>query len=169
MELLEAIEQSGLGTWVRSSNSVIGFPGILVLHALGMAFLAGSSAALELRILGVASDVPLGQLDKFFPVMWFGLVVNTISGVLLLAAYPVKAFTNPLFYVKLALIAVAVYLVVRIRDEVLLQPDPDAANVMRRGRQLALLSLACWAGVIFAGRLLAYTYTWLRVGMPNNF
>jgi hypothetical protein len=32
-----------------------------------------------------------------------------------------------------------------------------------------MISLGCWAGVILAGRLLAYTYTWLRVGMPNHF
>jgi hypothetical protein len=41
--------------------------------------------------------------------------------------------------------------------------------VYRRGRLFGMVSLGCWVGVILAGRLLAYTYTWLRVGMPNNF
>jgi len=91
------------------------------------------------------------------------------AGVLLLIGYPYKAFTNPVFYVKLMLIAVAVYLIVRIRKDVLLQPDPDAPDVYRRGRLYGMISLGCWVGVILAGRLLAYTYTWLRVGMPNNF
>jgi hypothetical protein len=42
-------------------------------------------------------------------------------------------------------------------------------GVSHRGRLLAMVSLGCWVGVIFAGRLLAYTYTWLLVGMPSNF
>ena len=38
--------------------------------------------------------------------MWAGFWVNAVSGVLLLIAYPTKALTNPLFYVKLVLIAI---------------------------------------------------------------
>jgi len=113
--------------------------------------------------------VPLSALTKFYPIMWLALALNFTSGTLLLIGYPYKAFTNPLFYAKLTLIAAAVYLVLRIRREVLLPPEPRDGNVSSRGQLLAAASLACWVGVIFAGRLLAYTYTWLLVGMRNNF
>ena len=162
------VENTSLSMWIRG-ESMLGFPTILSFHTLGMGFLAGTSAGVDLRLLGVANRVPVSALDKFYPVMWLALAVNFVSGVLLLIGYPYKAFTNPLFYVKLSLIAVAVYLGVRIRNQVLRQPDPEAASVLHRGRLLAATSLACWAGVILAGRLLAYTYTWLRVGMPNSF
>jgi hypothetical protein len=172
MTLLEIVcswvENTSLSMWVRG-ESMLAFPTILSAHTVGMGFLAGTSAGIDLRLLGMANRVPVTALEKFYPVIWLALALNFASGTLLLIGYPYKAFTNPLFYVKLALIGVAVYLVVRIRNQVLLQPDPDAASVVRRGRQLAVISLACWAGVILAGRLLAYTYTWLRVGMPNNF
>src|SRR4029450_1711509 len=46
----------------------------------------------------------------FMPVMWFGFWLNAVSGVALLVAYPTKALTNPVFYLKLALIALAVWL-----------------------------------------------------------
>ena len=162
------VENTSLSMWVRG-ESMLAFPSILSAHTLGMGFLAGTSAGMDLRLLGVANRVPLAELAKFYWVMWLALTVNFASGVLLLAGYPYKAFTNPVFYVKLALVAVAVYLIVRIRKEVLLRPDPDAPDVYRRGRLLGMISLGCWVGVILAGRLLAYTYTWLRVGMPNNF
>ena len=162
------VENTPLSMWVRG-ESMLAFPAILSAHTLGMGFLAGTSVGIDLRLLGFANRVPLSALEKFYPVMWLALALNFASGTLLLIGYPYKAFTNPVFYVKLALIAVAVYLVVRIRGEILLHPDPGAAGVLQRGRQFALVSLACWAGVILAGRLLAYTYTWLRVGMPNNF
>jgi len=162
------VEQSPLSMWVRG-ESMLAFPLILSAHTLGMGFLAGISAGIDLRLLGLANRVPVSALAKFYPVMWLALVVSFVSGTLLLIGYPYKAFTNPLFYVKLALIAAAVYLVVRIRRDVLLHPAPGADNVLRRGRLFAAASLASWVGIIFTGRLLAYTYTWLRVGMPNNF
>jgi hypothetical protein len=162
------IERTPLSMWVRG-ESMFAFPLILSAHTLGMGFLAGTSAGIDLRLLGLARRVPLAELAKFYPVMWLALAVNFTSGTLLLIGYPYKAFTNPLFYVKLSLIAAAVYLAVRIRRQVLLRPDPQAESVLRSGRLLAVVSLGCWAGVIAAGRLLAYTYSWLLVGMPNNF
>jgi uncharacterized protein DUF6644 len=161
------VEDTSLSMWVRG-ESMYAFPLILSAHTLGMGFLAGTSAGIDLRLLGIANRVPLSALAKFYPVMWLALALNFASGTLLLIGYPYKAFTNPLFYVKLTLIAAAVYLVVRIRREVLLQAEP-AESILRHGRLLAMVSLACWIGVIAAGRLLAYTYSWLLVGMPNNF
>ena len=162
------LEHTPLSMWVRG-ESMLAFPTILSAHTLGMGFLAGTSAGIDLRLLGVANRVPISALQSFYPVMWLALAVNFLSGTLLFIGYPYKAATNPLFYIKLALIAVAVTLAVRIRNRVLRQPDLEAAAVLRRGRTLAAISLGCWAGVIFAGRLLAYTYSWLLVGMPNNF
>jgi hypothetical protein len=172
LTLIEAafswVENTPLSMWVRG-ESMLAFPTILSAHTLGMGFLAGTSVGIDLRILGVADRVPLPALEKFYPVMWLALAVNFVSGTLLLIGYPYKAFTNPVFYVKLGLIAVAVYLVVRIRDQVLRQAGPGAASVPSRARQLAMISIACWACAILAGRLLAYTYTWLRVGVQQSF
>ena len=92
-----------------------------------------------------------------------------MSGTLLFVGYPYKAFTNPLFYVKLSLIALAICLVVKIRNEVLRSPQGNIPAGTRRAKTLAAVSLASWMGAIAAGRFLAYTYTWLRVGMPGGF
>jgi hypothetical protein len=134
-----------------------------------MGFLAGTSAGIDFRILGVAKRVPLPALQKFYPIMWAALTVNFISGTLLLIGYPWKAVTNPVFYVKLSMIALGVYLVVKIRQEVLNQPDLDDNKVKRRAKLLAWASLLAWGSAILAGRLLAYTYTWLEVGVRGGF
>ena len=88
--------------------------------------------------------------------MWFRFLLNLVSGVLLLLCYPTKALTNPVFYVKLTLIAAAMGLYVVIRRRIF-----DVADVVdnRSLRFIAGTSLVCWAGAITAGRLLAYTYT----------
>src|SRR5947207_11690705 len=101
------IETSELAMWVRgdSGGGEFVFPVIVTLHTLGMGFLAGGSAAIDLRILGLAPQVPLKSMGHFLPLIWLASAVMVISGVLLLIGYPTKALTNPMFYLKLCLIA----------------------------------------------------------------
>jgi hypothetical protein len=147
------LEATSLSTWIRESTSVWAFPAILSLHTIGMGFAAGLNAAVDLRILGFAPFIPLFELRRFLPVMWIGFWVNAVSGVLLLVAYPTKALTNPVFYVKLSFIALALVGIRAMGQSVF----GDAA-VTKRNRLLAIASLVCWTGTITAGRLLAYTY-----------
>ena len=171
-QIFDWIEHTELSQWIVGPD-MLAFPAILTVHVLGTGFLAGTSSAIALRILGVAPQVPLGLLKLFYPILWVALAANVVSGTLLLIGYPYKAFTNPLFYVKLSLIALAIYLVVKIRNEVLRDPPgdkrPQDTAVWRRARILAGLCLASWMSVIAAGRFLAYTHTWLRVGLPADF
>ena len=155
------LESTPLSEWVVGSDSMLAFPGILAFHAIGMGLAAGLAAVLDLRILGVARGVPLTEFRRFRPVLWGGFWLNAVSGVLLLIGYPTKALTNPVFYLKLLLIAVAMVLFVRI-DRLIRTGDPAAPSTAQRLRRLAITSLVCWAGAITAGRLLAYTYNRLR-------
>jgi hypothetical protein len=153
------VESTTLSRWVVESPSIFAFPGILVLHAIGMGFAVGISAALNLRILGVASRVPLAEMRRFLPILWAGFWLNGVSGVVLLIGYPTKALTNPVFYLKLALIATAMTLLVRMSRDVFTAGPHSETELTPAIRRLALASLVCWAGAITAGRLLAYTYT----------
>jgi hypothetical protein len=157
------IESSALSTWFREADTVFAFPALVVLHTLGMGLLVGASAAIDLRILGAARNVPISRLAGFFTVIWSGLWINVVSGVALLIAYPTKALTNPLFYLKLVGVAASVWLVLRLRKDVLRAPRIDDAEPVRKAKQLAAVSLALWVATIAAGRLLAYTYSRLLV------
>ena len=164
------LEHTDLSQFVRGGS--FAFPLILTAHVLGAGFIAGTGAAVAFRLLGVARGVPAVLFERFYPVLWGALALNVASGLLLLDAYPYKAFTNPVFYVKLSLVACGVYLAIRIRDGVLRAPPWQSAArhaILANSQILALLSLACWAGVLIAGRLLAYTYKWLLVGVPGGF
>jgi hypothetical protein len=164
MDLVFAwIEQTALSLWVREASTIWSFPFILVLHTIGMGFLAGPSAAIDLRILGVAQRVPLTSMAKFFPVMWFAFGLNAVSGLLLLIAYPAKALTNPLFYLKLLCIGLAVTVLLYIRKRMFTNASWDSIAVPRKAKMLAIASLILWAGATVAGRLLAYTHTILTV------
>jgi hypothetical protein len=155
------LEATSLSTWIRESTSLWAFPAILSLHTVGMGFVAGLNAAVDLRILGIAPAVPLLELRRFLPVMWIGFWANAISGVLLLIAYPTKAFTNPVFYLKLTFIAIALVLVRSVARSVFENTGLDLNPATRKCKMLAIASLVCWTGAITAGRLLAYTYSHL--------
>ena len=153
------VENTALSRWLVESPSLLAFPTVLILHAIGMAFAAGISVAFDLRVLGVAPQVPFSAMRRLSPVLWAGFWLNAASGVLLIAAYPTKALTNPVFYLKLLLIAVGMVLVVRMSRDVLRDEGRGVSTASSTRRGLAVLSLVSWAGAVTAGRLLAYTYS----------
>jgi len=129
-----------------------------------MGFLAGTNVAMDLRVVGFAPKIPLSLFEKFFLVMKISFVVNAASGVLLLIAYPTKALTNPLFYIKLLLIAVGLIQAVWMRSHVLRNPVTDAEGPSTKDKVMAGASLAIWTAAVAAGRFLAYTYSHLMAG-----
>jgi hypothetical protein len=157
------IEESALSEWITQSPSLFAFPAILALHTIGMGFLAGANIAIDLRILGFAPDIPLSTMERFVPAMWTGFWLNVVSGILLLVAYPTKAFTNPVFYLKLGFIALALFHTRWLRDGVIRNPELIERLVPDRMKILAGTSIFLWLAAITAGRLLAYTYTRLTV------
>jgi hypothetical protein len=158
------IESSALSIWTRESPSIFAFPAILSAHAIGMALAAGVNAALALHLLGVAPAIPTQEMRRFAGVAWFGFWVNASSGVLLLIAYPTKALTNPLFYLKLALILAGMLIFVGLRHRLASEPQVVTGWTAAKRRWIGVASLVCWAGAIIAGRLLAYTYRHIFVG-----
>lgn len=159
--VLRTIEENGFSIWLRESESPFAFYFVLLFHTFGLALLVGASAVIDLRLLGIERDIPLAPLKRLFGIMWSGFAINAASGVLLLIAYPTKAFTNPVFYIKLALIAVAVWVMAKLKSRVFEDSSLNEAAMLARGRPLAKWSLLLWIGAITAGRLLAYTYKYL--------
>jgi hypothetical protein len=156
MDLLKGLDVSGLGTWVRQSNSLFAFPGILFCHTLGMALVAGISALICLRVLGVAATIPMESLKRLYPYMWGGLCLNVVSGVMLFVPGATVKAISPVFYTKLTFIGVAVVLMSMIRTRIIKKPDMGGKPATMNAKILAMTSMLCWLGAITAGRLLAY-------------
>jgi hypothetical protein len=154
------VESTPFSMWMVGSPSLFAFPAILTAHTIGLGLLAGLNGALDLRLLGAARDIPPRSFLRYLPVMWFGLWLNVASGIALVIAYPTKALTNPVFYLKLGMIGAAL-LILRVVLRRLRAGEAESRTL----RRLALCSLIVWAAVITAGRLLAYTCTRLMVDL----
>jgi hypothetical protein len=162
MALLAAVERTGLSVWVRESPSLLGFPFILFLHTVGLAMLAGLNVGLDAWLLG-RRKLPPFELANIYRVMWLGFGINALSGLVLLAAYPAKALTNWVFFAKMLFIAIAVWVLQRLKGELVVAGGTAERDVSLRARRLAFASLLLWTATIFAGRLLAYTHHILLV------
>jgi hypothetical protein len=159
--VLKSIEESGFSTWMRESDSPFAFYFVLLFHTFGLSLLVGANALVDLRLLGFFRSIPLAPLKRFFRIMWVGFGINATTGLLLLVSYPTKALTNPDFYLKLTIIGVAIWIVTRLQKHVFGDTSATEAEMMAKGASLARWSLLLWVGAISAGRLLAYTYTYI--------
>src|SRR5712691_3844343 len=150
MPFLASLEHSAFGTWVREAPTIWAYATILFLHTVGLGFVVGANVAIDLRILGVARDMPLAPMRKLFPWMWAGFIVNALSGVALLIADATTKLANPVFGVKMAFITLGVINMAWSKPKVV--DDPMPANAKR----VAIISLILWIGATTAGRLMGY-------------
>ena len=120
-----------------------------------MALVVGINVAVSLRLLTTNSPTTLPGFDKLYPLHWLGTGFIFISGVALLLAYPSKALTNPVFYLKFASLVTALTIAFKIQKR--LQRDSSKIKHSPSTKSLAACALLLWIVTIFTGRFLAYT------------
>jgi hypothetical protein len=157
MDMLIWLQESALAQWVGSAPTLLAYPTILTLHTAGMSVVVGTCAVIDLRILGVAGDVPFTSFRRAPLFVWSGFTVNAITGALLFLPAAEQKATQAAFFIKLAFIALALIAYGRIRRVVFRETVPTTASTSMEARALAVLSLVLWAGATVAGRLMAYT------------
>jgi len=149
------VESTPYATWIRESGSLWAYPIVLTLHTVGLAMLVGFNWAINLRLLGFASSVPVMAMERFFKVMWWGFWINLVSGVILLMADATTKMTSWVFGVKMIFIVAGMIILRRIQVKVFHLPDLDKF-IPQNAKVMAAVSLGCWVLATTAGRLMAY-------------
>jgi hypothetical protein len=148
------------GEWLSATafsqsiqTSAWAIPGIQTVHlvALALTFTAAIIVSLRFAGFGITSE-PLAQLaSRYTGLIWKLLVVLLISGSLLITAEPGRTITNPVFYLKMGMLAAVIvatlWLVSRAKRG-------SAATAPQK--IVAALAVMLWIGIIFAGRMIAY-------------
>lgn len=153
------LEQSAVGLLVR--ESLWGFPIVVGLHIMSLAFSVGVLLWFDLRLLGLAlaSTRVSHVYRRLIPWATAGFVSSFVTGGLLFTGYATAASGNTAFRLKLAMLAIAgvnavVYHLVTERG----RDAWDAhARPPRAARIAGAVSLVAWATVILCGRLMSYT------------
>lgn len=155
--LAEALQATALSQTLRASIWL--YPLVNTAHVVGIALLFGGIVPLDLKLAGAWPRVPLQPLARVLvPMAAAGVLLAMASGALLFATQPLDYVVEPLFGLKMALLAAAVL------NALLLRGSPrwhalqrDAAAPWPRGwRWAGIASIVLWLGVIAAGRLIGY-------------
>jgi len=132
------------------------YPLFLFLHTVGLGFLVGTSAVMGLRVLGFGRQMSLAPMERFLPVLWFGFWTSAISGVVIWTADATSFTFNPLFWLKMTAIVLAMLSVRLLRGRVFGNSSKTTDIPSGAARGLAVAMLVFWALAITAGRLTAY-------------
>jgi hypothetical protein len=163
MSLLGICEWLANTPWsIALHESTWGYPIVESVHVLTLCLFLGTAVMLDLRLLGLTMRrVPVSEVaGRLLPWTTAGFVLMFLSGVLLFYAIPVRTYQNIFFRIKVAMLILSglnawvfhatVYRRVAEWD---LDPRPP-----KQARRAAGLSLALWAGIVVAGRMIAYNW-----------
>jgi hypothetical protein len=135
-------------------------PTLQTIHILCVAIVFSSAVLVDLRIFRLFErDEPLREVTRrFLPPIWPVLLILLVTGSLLIIGEPRRSLVNTTFYLKMALLLVAILLTATLQRMVLASPGVfEDRNRQMAGRALATLSILVWCGILFAGRWIAYT------------
>jgi hypothetical protein len=154
MSVFQRLQNSAFTDWFLGSSSIWAYPTVLTLHTVGMAILVGASFVINLRVLQVSGLHPLRGPAAALPVHLDWLrdqprqrpdPVSHGSG---------RSVVDPVFYVKMASIAVALALGGVVKRRAIDRVDaPQVATVQTRSWRPR--PSACGRRIV-AGRLMAY-------------
>ncbi len=139
-------------------HSAWGWPIIESLHFIGMSLLIGSVGLFDLRLLGIAREIPVAALHKLIPFGIAGFVLNVSSGLMFLMSEPDQYLYNPAFQTKLLLMLLAGLNMVLFYRLAMgdIRKLTGFQNPAPTARLMGGISLGCWALVIICGRLITY-------------
>lgn len=156
--LLAALEASPVAVFMR--EDLTAFPLAESLHVVGLTFMVGSIAVIDLRLLGVsARNHALTRLaGEILPWTWGAFALAAITGLLMFASAATQYAANLPFLLKMGLLGAAglnmlVFHRLTWRSVALWDvatPTPAAARVAGG------LSLLAWVGVVVCGRWIGF-------------
>ena len=157
--LLMLLQGSALGEAVRSAEYL--YPVLEASHILGIALLVGPAFTFDLRLLGIghrAVSVTTAERN-LLPVSHLGFAIAFVTGIALLSSQATVVAGTGAAPWKLGLLILACVNVLVFHHGIYRRVHEwtEAAATPVTARVGACVSLITWTGVIFAGRLLAYT------------
>jgi hypothetical protein len=152
LPVFEWMQSTPVGQTIRHSAALIAL--LEIIHLIGLALLIGTILMVDLSLLGLGiGRHPVSLIARELS-NWTiaGLAIMLASGPLILSSEAIRCYKTPAFWVKMALLAMAVVFHFTIHRRVALAEPPverPSAGIV------AGLSLALWIGVALAGKGIA--------------
>lgn len=152
---LQWVEDTTLANTIRQSFWL--YPGLEIIHIIGIAIMVGAAFMFDLRLLGHSKNLPLEPLGDHL-LFWSqkGLWLILPSGLLLFITNAETLADNPVFWIKIILIlvgglnALIFHQIIKKKHGTNQETHPNSLKI------IAMVSICVWIMVIACGRLLAY-------------
>lgn len=135
-------------------------PSVQSVHIIMIAVLIGAIGMVDLRILGfgMRSQSVAALSHRLLPFVWGALPVLLVSGAILIIGEPARSLENPAFQLKMLLLVAGITLTLIFQKALKKDVAFWEMSPARRAsaKLLAVVSLAIWIAIIFAGRYIAY-------------
>lgn len=153
--MLDYLQNTAYSEWVRESW---GWALALTVHAFGNGIVVGLNILIALRVLGLFQSIPYTSLNKLFPVIWTGVVLQFLSGGTLWMSKPGRYIGDGVFIVKFSLVIIGVITTIYFQRTIKAEASnwQVSGKPTSRGLRFAAAAVCVWAGVIIMGRLTAY-------------
>lgn len=160
---------AGLCQWLQDTpwgigirESTLMFPIVEGVHTIGIALSVGILLIMDLRLAGLLMRrEPVSQIsNQLMPWSLAGFILMFVTGGLLFWSQAMKAYGSIFFRIKLALLVLAAInaLVFELRLRRSITTWDTQETPPFRVRLAGLLGIVLWAGVIAAGRTMAYNF-----------
>jgi len=161
--ILSFLEWLGSTPWsIALLESLYAWPLVESTHVLSLALFVGTAVINDLRLLGwTMNSVPVSEVTgRLLPWTRVGFAVIVITGLLLFYSDPVRYYHNIFFRLKILLLVVAglnVFVFHRGIHRRVAEWSLDPL-LPRQARVAGAVSLAVWALIVVAGRMIAYNW-----------
>jgi hypothetical protein len=144
------------------AGSIWTYPIVESLHAIGVAVFLGLLLVWDLRLLGVLfTRVPVTEVwARLIPWIAAGAVFMMVTGIALFVAKPVYSWGHVFFRIKVVALILALANAVAFHFGIERRVvDWDCVPIPPRAARIAgVCSIALWAVIVVAGRLIGYNW-----------
>jgi hypothetical protein len=152
LPFFEWMESTAVAQAIRNSAALIAL--LEGIHLIGLTLLLGTILMVDLSLLGMGiGRSPTARIAKELR-GWTaaGLAIMLSSGPLILSSEATRCYRTPAFWIKMALLAIALGFHFGIQNKVV-SHEPPASRIV--AGWVACISLGLWIGVALAGKAIA--------------
>jgi hypothetical protein len=155
MEFLQALSEWPGAAMLRRFQIV--YLLVNAAHILSVGLVFGTIIALDLRILGLFKQYPIGTLGPpLSRVAAVGVALAILTGLMLFSVRPIAYIHNSAFLIKVGIVGLAIANALLLNHNrhwriALMNSEPS-----RRVQLSALLSITLWVSAVVAGRWIGF-------------
>ncbi|MGX7896832.1 hypothetical protein [Tsuneonella sp. HG222] len=163
-EWLRSTSLTEFSLWIADtslSNLIVtnfwAIPVIQVFHILALAGAFGAVFMITLRVFGLAGmNRTLAETEaRYVRWIWWGGLVMLLSGIGLIIGEPIRELINPIFWIKMVLVIVAIFVSLSFHGRVM-KRLATGGEVTGGIKAASLAIVVLWCAIMFCGRWIAY-------------